>query len=150
MDIDAIKDGFGDKTILEVVPKSHESNYILNNSIRKLKQKNTGKVIPHFFRCTACESVLKINTTTHHANLKRHLRKCFGIDLSKEGCLNPFTNMNIHYSQITFHITIGKIIKIAQNNFRDLISAAMKIAHQFGPIDISSLELPNNCTKSEW
>lgn len=70
--------------ISAILPYKEDSSFHVYEIIQRLIRSGSGKIIPHFFRCSKCEKIMNVNTSTHRPALERHFRKC--TDKKKEGC----------------------------------------------------------------
>lgn len=65
-----------EKSILPVLSVEGDKKSELYKVVQRLVRVSSGLIIPHFFLCSICKSVLNINTSTHYPALGRHYSKC--------------------------------------------------------------------------
>lgn len=76
------------------MPSRNEKKREMYKVVRRLARKSNDKIVPHFFWCSICKTILHINTSTHYPALGRHYKKCVEnrtkglFDFPTSRCLN--------------------------------------------------------------
>lgn len=133
------------KLILPVLPSQNEKKGQMYQVVRRLARKFDHKIVPHFFWCSICETVLHINTSRHYPSLTRYYNKC--VESQARGLLTFFLYLPEFYF-INEYFFIEQILgNSGRKNLQRVIEDMMKI---FGRGDISAVKLPEIFSKENW
>lgn len=71
-----MEEDFGSGEISTILPYKDDPSFHIYEIVQRLIRSESGKIIPHFFRCLKCETIMNVNTSTHRPALERHFQKC--------------------------------------------------------------------------